>query len=90
MNISKTTMNFAARRGLELTIENTDDAVLVCVWEAEEDSEWIYSYRLNADSLTFNGNIYAPRELKEELPGTIFTEKQFREVLDFTAREMKH
>lgn len=88
MNISKTTTNYAAKRGLELTISEGADKDLVCIWEADNDCEWLCSYRINSDSLSFNGNIYLPQAVKEELPGTIFSEKQLRTVLDFISKEL--
>lgn len=84
MNISKTTINFAKRRGLYVTIEEIDDAILLLVWDINNDCEWMFSYRVNNDdSFTWNGNVYLPQELKEELPATLKDEKHVREMLDF-------
>lgn len=84
MNISKTTINFAKRRGLYLTIEEIDDAMLLLVWDINNDCEWMFSYRVNNDgSFTWNGNVYLPQELKEELPATLKDEKHVREMLDY-------
>lgn len=84
MNISKTTFNFAKRRGLDVTIEEISDAMLLCVWDINNDCEWMFSYRVNNDSsFTWNGNVYLPQELKEELPATLKDEKYVREMLDF-------
>lgn len=89
MNISKTTFNYAERRGLELTVNHYEDCVLLCVWEKENDCEWMFSYRIEFDKLVWNGNIYLPESIKEELPATIFDEKQLRRVLGFVSEEMK-
>ena len=84
MNISKTTINFAKRRGLYVTIEEINDAMLLFVWDINNDCEWMFSYRVNNDgSFTWNGNIYLPQELKEELPATLKDEKHVREMLDY-------
>lgn len=84
MNISKTTINFAKRRGLYVTIEEINDTMLLLVWDINNDCEWMFSYRVNNDgSFTWNGNIYLPQELKEELPATINNEKHLREMLDY-------
>lgn len=84
MNISKTTINFAKRRGLYVTIEEINDAMLLFVWDINNDCEWMFSYRVNNDgSFTWNGNVYLPQELKEELPATLKDEKHVREMLDF-------
>ena len=88
MNISKTTLNYAAKRGLELTISEGADKDLVCIWEADNDCEWLCSYRLNTDSLSYNGNVYLPQNIKEELPGTITSEKQLRLVLEYISTEL--
>lgn len=84
MDISKTTINFAKRRGLYVTIEEINDAMLLLVWDINNDCEWMFSYRVNNDgSFTWNGNIYLPQELKEELPATLKDEKHVREMLDY-------
>ena len=84
MNISKTTINFAKRRGLYVMIEEIDDSMLLLVWDINNDCEWMFSYRVNNDgSFTWNGNVYLPQELKEELPATLKDEKHVREMLDF-------
>lgn len=88
MNISKTTHNYASKRALQLTVSEGEDKTLLCIWEADNDCEWLCSYRIDADILSYNGNIYLPQEVKEELPGTITTEKQLRAVLDFISKEM--
>lgn len=84
MNISKTTINFAKRRGLYVMIEEINDAMLLLVWDINNDCEWMFSYRVNNDgSFTWNGNVYLPQELKEELPVTLKDEKHVREMLDY-------
>lgn len=88
MNISKTTFNLAAKRGLELTVEDMGDVKALCFWDAENDCEWMFSYVISAEVLTFKGNVYLPRHIAEELPATIFTEKQLREVIKFVAAEL--
>ena len=83
MNISKTTFNFAKKRGLDLTVEDLGDRMALCIWEADNDCEWMCSYRIENDKLTWDGNVYLRQEVKEELPATIFDERQLREVLAF-------
>ncbi|ELK0756226.1 MULTISPECIES: hypothetical protein [Enterobacteriaceae] len=44
--VGKTTFDMAHRRGLALTVESdcTDDgSALLCFWERDEESEWIFS-----------------------------------------------
>lgn len=88
MNISKTTINFARKRGLDITVEDIGDKVLLCVWEIENDCEWLFSYRIDGEFLHFNRNVYLAQSAKEELPATVFDEKQLRKVIDFVASEL--
>lgn len=88
MNISKTTFNMAKTRGLELTVEKLEDNYVLCFWQAGNDCEWMFSYNIHSDKLVWRGNIYLPQEIKEELPATIFDEKQLRNVIKFVAKEM--
>lgn len=92
MNLSKTTKTFAAKRGLDVTLEdiNDDGKVILCVWEADNDCEWMFSYLVNPNgSYTWNGNVYLDRAIKEELPATMRDEKHLREMLDFLGKELK-
>ena len=89
MNISITTFNFAKKRGLELTVEDFGDTMQLCIWEAGNDCEWLCSYRINANNLTWHGNVYLDREVKEELPAYIKDEKHLRQVLAFIAENIK-
>lgn len=91
MNLSKTTKTFAAKRGLDVTLEdlNDDGKIILCVWEADNDCEWMFSYLVNPNgSYTWNGNVYLDRSVKEELPATIRDEKHLREVLAFIGGEL--
>lgn len=89
MNITKTTTNFAGKRGIELSVDDFGNGDILCIWEADNDCEWMCSYRVNNDgSFTWNGNIYLSDEIKEELPATIKDEKHLREVIAFIAKEI--
>lgn len=88
MNISKTTFNFAKKRGIELELIETDDRLVLAFYEAENECEWMFSYNVNHDCLTWRGNIYLSNEVKEELPATITTEKKLREVIDFISKNI--
>ncbi|WP_210498202.1 hypothetical protein [Vibrio crassostreae] len=93
MNISKTTENFAKKRGLEIEVSEPLGDIpnpIVWIWEEGEDSEPMFSYLINEDeSLSFRGNVYLDQSIKEELPAHIRDEKHLREVLDFVAKELK-
>lgn len=89
MMVSKTTTNFAGKRGIELSVEQFDDLDVLCIWEADNDCEWMCSYIINNNgSFAWRGNVYLPDEIKEELPATIKDEKHLREVIAFIASEI--
>ena len=84
MKISKITLNFAAKRGIELEI----DQDVIEFYEAGEDCEPMFTYNNNEENLSFRGNVYLKQSIKEELPATIFNEKQLREVISFMSEEL--
>jgi len=93
MNISKMTINYAARRGLVLELIEADEYVetprLWFYTDADNCCEPDFSYLVNDNgSFSFYDNLYLPRAVKEELPATIFNERQLRQVIDFVAREL--
>ncbi|QDH94288.1 hypothetical protein [Escherichia phage vB_EcoS_PHB17] len=90
MMVSKTTTNFAGKRGIELSVDDFGNGDQLCIWEADNDCEWMCSYLINNDGFfTWHGNIYLADEIKEELPATIKDEKHLREVIAFIASEIK-
>lgn len=89
MMVSKTTTNFAGKRGIELSVEQFNDMDVLCIWETDNDCEWLCSYYINDDgSFTWKGNIYLAQEVKEELPATIKDEKHLREVIKFISESI--
>lgn len=89
MMVSKTTTNFAVKRGIELSVEQFNDMDVLCIWEADNDCEWLCSYYINDDgSFTWKGNVYLEQEIKEELPATIKDEKHLREVIKFISENI--
>lgn len=91
MSLSKTTINFAQKRGLDAYLINGEDNLLLCLDIGEDLSEPTFCYIANNDgSFSFSSlidNRY--KGLKEELPATIKDEKHLREVLDFISKEVK-
>ncbi|WP_273945796.1 hypothetical protein [Escherichia coli] len=84
MNITKAIHNYALRRGIELQLEDEQ----VRFWEIEQDCEWMFSYSIaQCGCLFWKGNVYLPRDIKEELPAMIGTDKKLKEVLDFIHKE---
>ena len=92
MKITKTTINFAARRGIEIYVHEGDKQVWFSQIDEEGEAfcEPFMMYNDNDDCLTYHGNIYLPKEIKEEIPVTIFSEKQLKEVIKFLAEELKN
>lgn len=89
MKISKTTINFAQKRGIFLDICEGDEVVVF-------DRLWFYfdegacepdlSYIMNADgSFTYYDTLTLEQDVKEELPATIKNEKHLRLVIEFLA-----
>ncbi len=89
MQFMKTSYNFAKRRGLTLTTERIDGAYLLCIWEENNDSEWLCSYDVLADRLTYRGNVYLPLECVSALPKIITDENQLCAVITLIADTLK-
>lgn len=90
MKISKSIVNFAERRNIFLNTFKEGTKSTLCFYESDNDNEWMFSYTCNEDgTLTWNGNIYLSQSIKEELPATIFNEKQLKAVIDFVSKEIK-
>ena len=83
MIISKTTVNFASRRNIEIvTSEDT-----VHLYSALDDSEPLIIYHTNADSTLYQfANIQL--EYVEDLMYWIQTEKQLRQVIDYISKQL--
>lgn len=79
---TKTTLNFANKRNIDLTEE--DFASTVSIWVTNEHQpSVVYFYNEDTGVYTYKHNFDLPQEVKEELPATIYGEKQLRQVLTF-------
>jgi len=89
MTISKTTVNFANKRELDVTDNVVHDVTnneipAIWVWEADNVDEPLFIYLANDDgTFTWYGNVCLDAETAEELPAHIKDEKHLREVLSF-------
>lgn len=84
---SKTTLNYAQRRGLELILD--EDGTL-SFFEAKEDMEPLIVYADGGEQGYFyKANVYLDRPIKEELPHWIATDADLRRVVDFVADELR-
>lgn len=88
MEISKTTINFAKKRGLDVQQPDEQDKVWISV---EDDScePMFYLYMNHTGSFTYGGNIWLTKEIKEEIPAHYQDEKAVRMMLAFLAEEIK-
>lgn len=90
--LTKTTMTFAAKRGLFLEMVEADefsDTPRVWIYENEDDCEPMLSYTANVDgTFSYFDNLSLPQEICEELPGTLRDEKHLREMIAFIASEL--
>jgi len=86
MKISKTTINYAEARNIELVI----DADLVSFYNTEDDGEPMMTYSVNEETgeMFFKTNIWLNQEVKEELPNWINSEKQLRQVIQFVSESL--
>jgi len=84
MSLSKTTLNFAAKRGFELVERDG----LVEVFEAENDCEPIFLLRDEGGQFFWHGSIYLKEVVKQELPHWMKDETAVRRVLAFVAVEL--
>lgn len=90
MKITKTTLNYALNRGLELDVDLDAYTPTVDFYEKDEHSEYMFSYRINEDgTLTWERNIYLREDIKEELPYHIRSEKELRAVIAFVSKELE-
>lgn len=82
--ISKKTFEMAKKRGFELTLEEgltSDGSLLLCFWEEDQDSEWLFSYQHTGHQLVWHGNVYAPKRVVAQLPKVIDDEYELREMI---------
>jgi hypothetical protein len=88
MTITKTTLNYALARGLELVQDENDD--VVALFESDVDSEHMVSFWvLPCGGFSYKGNVYLPEHIRYELPHYMKDEKALRLVLDFISKELK-
>jgi len=90
MNISKTTIKAANRLGWDLII-NEDEVFGKHIWlcrfneNGESECEPDISFFINSDCFTFKESLSIHQNVIGEIPATIFSEKQFRNVLKYIA-----
>ncbi len=84
MNLSKTTINFAEKRNIDLILGDT-----LWIHTDLDGNEPVIIYAANDDgSFQFKTNISLCDSIKEELPAYIRDEKHLREVIAFIAKEV--
>lgn len=86
MNISKTTHNFAEKRGMDVYLDD-DGRVSISVCSAEGEIDSASAVYLVDEE---NGGLYfvaCYEKQIEDLPAYIFSEKQLRDVVLFISKE---
>lgn len=81
--LTKTTTNYAAARGLELTIEDGE----LWIWSAEDDCEPMAIYLVSDIGFNYKGRVTMSHSQTEELPAWIRDEKHLRQVVAYIAKE---
>ncbi|MDD9179241.1 MULTISPECIES: hypothetical protein [Aliivibrio] len=82
MKVSKTTINFASRRNIELVIDDES----ISFFPLNDDSgEPAFVYSIQESGLFFKANIWLKSAVKEELPRWIMNEQMLRNVLSFVS-----
>ncbi len=84
MNVSKTTINFAARRNIELIV---DENSITFHQLEDECGEPALIYSIEDDGVFFKANIWLSASTKEELPHWIKDEQNLRQVIEFISSE---
>ena len=87
MKLSKTTISYANKRGLDVYID--EGTRLLWIASSNEDiGEDICCYTVNENgTFSYHGNVWLPQATKEELPATIWNERKLREVIDFISKD---
>nr|WP_075498170.1 hypothetical protein [Moritella viscosa]SHO15530.1 Putative uncharacterized protein [Moritella viscosa] len=87
MKISKTTLNFATARNVELVV----DEELVSFYPLDDDSgEPAFTYTRQDTGLFFKSNVWLTQETKEELPYWIMDEMQLRRLIEYVAPALQN
>ncbi|MEZ9619578.1 hypothetical protein AB4264_24110 [Vibrio sp. 10N.261.55.B8] len=82
MKVSKTTINFASRRNIELVIDNDSISFFPL---NDDNGEPAFIYSIQESGLFFKANIWLESSVKEELPRWIMNEQMLRNVLSFVS-----
>lgn len=82
MKVSKTTINFASIRNIELVID--EDSISFFPLN-DDSSEPAFIYSIQDSGLFFKANIWLESAVKEELPHWIMNEKMLRNFLSFVS-----
>lgn len=87
--LTKTTIKFAANRGIALDVWESENGPSLDVFEADNDCEPMFSLLVNGDgSFSWSGNVYLPARIKEEIPAHYANERALRSMLSFVATEL--
>ena len=88
--LSKTTLNFSEKRGLNVSLLDIDEdytLLSICLESEETDAELCYKC-FDGEAFVYYGNTWLNDSVNEELPAHIRDEKHLRQVIDFIAAEV--
>lgn len=90
MSLSKTTINYASKRGIDLVLDNNKDGTATLSFYLDDtgEADLIYT-RQRVGSFIYKANINLASHIKEELPYFILNEKGLRQMINFISKEIK-
>ena len=87
MDISKTTINFATKRNVELVIDEDS----ISFYPLDDDSgEPAFVYSNTQRGMFYKSNIWLSQKVKEELPYWIVDQTQLRKLINFVAPSLQN
>ena len=87
VKVSKTSVNYAQKRGLKVVIDEKNKAVYL--HHNKKKKEWACCYSIERRGLFFKSS-HLNFTIKQELPYWVTSDKHFREVIEFIATELKN
>lgn len=86
-SLNQVFINFARRRGLDVTSEYNEDGNQVWIWDSENDCEPLVMYSVNNDgSISYRASLL---NKLEDLPALIDSKQKFYKLLDYVSDMLK-
>jgi hypothetical protein len=92
MQLSKTVLNMAMKRGIDITVWRDDESGLpevYAIWDLNDDNEPLFFIRANNTDNAFylDCNNMLPSDIWQELPYWIKGEQGLKDVIRFVGKE---